>query len=302
MAPEEAAPLGDRGRPPRPFVDSHHHLWDTRSHKYSWLSDDGDTATTEWIGDYSSIRRPYLIDEFLRETSGSGLLKSVHIEASWGGRDTIAETRWVQAISNSRGFPQGIVAAVDLRAPRVESRIDRHAESPNLRGIRMTQMEDLVDGADFRRGFAALARRGLSYDLNIRYRDVGLALDLASAFPETVIAVDNMANPHSLASEYLRNWKAAMQRLAAAPNVVMKISGLGMAAHGWKAPVIRPWVLTAVDVFSPTRCMFGSNWPVDGLYSSYATVVDAVQAAISSLDADSRDLIMRRVAESVYRI
>jgi predicted TIM-barrel fold metal-dependent hydrolase len=286
----------------RPFVDSHHHLWDTTSHGYPWLSDGGDPDTTEWIGDYSSIRRPYLVDDFLRDASRSGLQKSVHIDASWGGSDAIAETRWLQAISNARGFPHAIVAAVDLRAPDAESRIDRHAESPNLRGVRMTQMGDLVAGAEFRRGFAALSRRGLSYDLNIRFGDTEHALALASAFPQTMIAIDNMANPVSLGRDYFDGWKEAMQQLATAPNVVMKISGLGMADHRWTASLIRPWVLTAVDLFSPERCMFGSNWPVDGLYSDYAKVVNAVQAAISGLDATSKESIMRSVAERVYRI
>jgi predicted TIM-barrel fold metal-dependent hydrolase len=48
--------------------------------------------------------------------------------------------------------------------------------------------------------------------------------------------------------------------------------------------------------------MFGSNWPVDGLYSSYATAIGAVRAAIADLDAESKDSIMCGVAERVYRI
>lgn len=287
---------------PRPFVDSHHHLWDPRRHLYGWLSDGGDPATTQWIGDYVSLRRPYPLEEFLLEASGSGLLKSVHIEALWGAHDTVEETRWLQGLADARGFPHAIVAAVDLRAPDAEFQIDRHAESPNLRGIRMTQMGDLVARADFRRGFAALAKRDLAYDLNIRYEDVPHALALASAFPQTMIAVDNMANPASLEFEHLRAWKTALERLAVAPNVVMKISGLGMADHAWTVSSVRAWVLTAIDIFSPTRCMFGSNWPVDGLYSSYAALMDSFRNAIADIDADGREAIMRRVAERVYRI
>jgi predicted TIM-barrel fold metal-dependent hydrolase len=287
---------------PSPLVDAHHHLWNLARHIYPWLADGGVPATTDWIGNYAAIRSSYGLRDYLTDAAGSGLIKSVHVEASWGGRESFGETAWLQSLANERGFPQAIVAAVDLRATDAQAQIERHVQSRNLRGIRMTQMGELVSRADFRRGFASVAAHGLSYDLNIRYEDVRHALALATAFPETPILVDNMANPVSLDAESFIRWRAAMRQLAAAPNVAMKISGLGMADHCWTIGRIRPWILAAVDLFEPARCMFGSNWPVDSLYGTYAELVDAFRAVISELDQVSQNAMLFGTAERLYRI
>lgn len=298
----EAVEAEGSGTRPEPLVDSHHHLWDLRQHFYSWLGPEGNPDTTAWIGDYSAIRRPYLLDEYLSDSSTTGLIKSVHVEALWGGTDSVEETRWLQAIADERGFPQAIVAAVDLCAPDAESRLDRQLAFRNVRGVRMATMGDLVSRRDFRRGFAALAERGLSYDLNIMLADAEHGLRLALAFPGTPILVDNMANPESLQGDYLARWQAAMQKLAQAPNVVMKISGLGMADHRWTEDRIRPWVGAAIAIFSPERCMFGSNWPVDRLYGSYDSLVRVLRSVTSDLGESERQALFRTTAERCYRI
>ncbi len=283
------------------IVDSHHHLWDLGRHRYPWLESPGDPGTTSWIGDYAPIRRTFSIDEFLTHAVPCGIVKSVHVEAIWGG-DPVEETRWVQSVADRHGFPQAIVAAVDLRAPDAATQLDRHLESRNMRGVRMSQLSGLISGRDFRRGFAALAERGLSYDLNIRFEVASEALRLAEAFPQTPILVDNMANPVTLEAGYLAKWSAAMKQLARAPNVVMKVSGLGMADHRWTEASIRPWIRAALEVFGPARCMFGSNWPVDSLYSGYRALVDATRSIVGDLSAAQQLDFFAATAERCYRI
>jgi predicted TIM-barrel fold metal-dependent hydrolase len=166
----------------------------------------------------------------------------------------------------------------------------------------MAEMPDLISGAEFRRGFAALRRRGLSYDLNIAWRDAGEALDLARSSPETPIVVDNMANPSNLDWDLLVEWRRQMRRLAEAPNVTMKISGLGMADHSWTLDRIRPWVLEAIDIFGPSRCMYGTNWPVDSLYGSYRDLVSAYTTIVDAFTEAERNALFAETARRVYRI
>jgi predicted TIM-barrel fold metal-dependent hydrolase len=166
----------------------------------------------------------------------------------------------------------------------------------------MTEMGPLASQPDFRRGFAALAERGLSYDLNIRWRDVPHAVALARAFPAATILIDNMGNPAGLGASELEAWIPAMRRLAALPNVAMKISGLGMADHRWTVASVRPWVTAAIDLFSPDRCMFGSNWPVDSLYGSFPTLVAAFRELTVGLSAAERETIFSGTAARCYRI
>jgi predicted TIM-barrel fold metal-dependent hydrolase len=286
---------------PVPFVDTHHHLWDLSQHRYGWLEGDGLADTTAWIGDYSSIRRSYLVEDYLSDAADGGLVKSVHIEAVWG-EDPVAETRWVQEVADRSGFPHGIVAFCDLRSENAGLELDMHCESPRVRGIRMTQLEGLLSDPAFHRGFSALARRGLSYDINVRWSRADLGLDLARAFPNVAILVGNMANPASLGAEEFASWRRGMRMLAQAPNVAIKICGLGMTDHTWTVERIRPWVLEAISIFGPERCMFGTNWPVDRLYSSYRDLVDAYRAITAAFSLGERLQLFVRNAEKFYRI
>jgi predicted TIM-barrel fold metal-dependent hydrolase len=283
------------------LVDAHHHLWDLDLPGYDWLRGGGVSATSAWIGDYTGIRRSFLLEDYLRDASGAGLAKSVHVEAARGPDHSLDETRWLQAIADERGFPHAIVAAVDLASPNAKAELDEHLRYPNVRGIRTIRMGGFAD-RDFRHGFARLAERGLSFDANLRLEQASELRDLATAFAETVIVIDNMANPLNLGQPYLDLWRAAMEPVAAAPNVAMKISGLGMAEHDWTIHSIRPWVLAALDLFSPARCMFGTNWPVDRLYGSLPTLVNSVRSIVAEVSETAPADVFEATAERCYRL
>ena len=93
-----------------------------------------------------------------------------------------------------------------------------------------------------------------------------------------------------------------MATLAEAPNVACKISGLGMTDHSWTTESIRPWVLACIEVFGVERCMFGSNWPVDSLYSSYRTMLDAYREITADFSAEERAALFQTNAERYYRV
>lgn len=285
-----------------PFVDCHHHLWDLNAFRYPWLEGEGDAAYTAWLGDYRAIRRSYLIEDYLRDAEGSGLTKSVHIESGWTGPDLAGETRWLQGLAERFGFPNGIVAGIDLRAADAEQQLDHHAESPNFRGVRMRQMEGLVEDPEFLRGFHSLSARGLTYDLNTRVPHTGECMELARRFPDTVILICNTGNPMERGDGYFQEWRKEMAELAAFPNVVVKISGLGMSDHKWTVESIRRWVLTAIDLFGPSRSMFASNWPADGLYGSYRHTIDAYHMLTVNYSLSERIAMFSGNAERFYRI
>lgn len=296
----EMEPTASPGAPLR-FIDSHHHLWDLSAHTYDWLSGEGSPETTAWIGDYSAIRTTYRVGNLLTDTAGLGLARSVHVEATWSG-DPVEETRWLQSVSIQWGFPSAAVVAVDLCAPDAASQLDRHLAYPVTRGVRMSRMGDLVSQANFRRGFAALAKRGLSYDVNIHYEDAEHVLRLAADFPDTHLVIDNMANPPSLEAGVLWEWRRSMALLARAPNAYLKVSGLGMADHHWTQARIRPWVESAFDLFTPRRCMFGSNWPVDRLYGSYRRLFFALCELLAGFSESERNAFFWSTAQEFYRL
>jgi predicted TIM-barrel fold metal-dependent hydrolase len=75
-----------------------------------------------------------------------------------------------------------------------------------------------------------------------------------------------------------------------------------MFDHSWVAESIRPYVDDVLDAFGVERCMFGSNFPVDKLYSSYAELVRAMELLTSTLSPGERQAFFHDNAVRVYRI
>ena len=285
----------------QPFVDSHHHLWDMSKGFYHWLEEE-EPAETEVVGDYSAIRRSYVIEDLLADFEGSDVVKSVHIQAEYGGDDQVWETAWLQSVADEHGYPHAIVAKTDLAAGGARGELERHAEHANMRGVRnFVQGDDLL-APEFRRGLQALSDLGMLYDLNSTWEGMEGARRAAEHFGDLQFILGHCGVPMERTPEYFDSWRAGMATLAGAPNVACKISGLGMTDHSWTVESIRPWVLACIEAFGVERCMFGSNWPVDSLYSSYRAVVEAYSELTADFSAEERDALFRRNAERYYRI
>lgn len=284
-----------------PFVDSHHHLWDMSAGHYHWLEEE-EPEETAVVGDYSAIRRSYLIEDLLADFEGCDVIKSVHVQAEYGGDDQVWETAWLQQVADAHGYPHAIVAKTDLASPGARAELERHGEHANMRGVRnFVQGEDLLT-PEFRRGLKALSDLGFSYDLNSTHEGMGEARQAAELCGDLQFILGHCGVPMERTPEYFDAWRAGMATLAGAPNVACKISGLGMTDHSWTTGSIRPWVLACVETFGVERCMFGSNWPVDSLYSPYRTVVEAYREITADFTADERSALFRRNAERYYKV
>ena len=176
-----------------PIIDAHHHLWDLESGRYSWLTDGPREVV---FGSTEPLIRDYLVANYLADMASIDLVKSVHIQASFF-EDPVAETRWLQGIADENGFPHGIVAYALLEEPDAEGVLEAHCAHANMRGIRQIlswhknptwtfhERSDLMQDAAWRRGFGLLRRYNLSFDMMIYSGQLGDALDLARAFPDT---------------------------------------------------------------------------------------------------------------------
>ena len=132
--------------------------------------------------------------------------------------------------------------------------------------------------------------------------ELGKMLDLAKAFPDVQVCVDHCAIPEQRDLEYQKFWRKAVGELAVAPNVTMKISGLGMMDRRWTIDSIRPYVLGCIDAFGPSRVVFGTNWPVDRRFSSYPDVVNAYATIIAGFTEGEQRAMFAGNAERLFRI
>jgi predicted TIM-barrel fold metal-dependent hydrolase len=285
-----------------PFVDTHFHLHDLKRPelRYAWLEKD---AIHGFLGNIDALKaQHYWIEDYIAEIRFSNVPKAVHVQAALGTIDPVNETAWLQAFADRTGYPQGIVAECHLADADAEAVLEGQIRFANVRGIRdFGKGRYLVDPA-WRAGFKFLERHKLVACIDTRIQFFDDLLDLAAAFPNIRICVDHCAIPEARDDAYFRRWSAAMRRLAGADNVVMKISGLGMMDRLWTADSLRPWVLGSIEAFGTDRVVFGTNWPVDRMFSSYPDLINAYAMIISGFTRDEQLAMFSRNAEELFRI
>lgn len=294
------------------LVDAHQHFQDIEKHYYPWLCDVGRPAQLE--GDLTPIRRNYLPVDYLDDLKPVRLVKSVHVQNGWDPLDSVGETRWLQGLADQDGFPHAIVAFANLAAPDVAAILEAHCAFPNVRGIRqilnwhhdpslrIAPQADLMDDSSWRRGFGLLSRYGLSFDLQIYWPQMSAAWRLAKSYPDTLMILNHFGMPIDRSPEGISSWAAALAQLAQAPNVMIKISGLGLGHPNWTVQDTAPLLQRAIDIFGVDRAMFGTNLPVDRLFSKAEQIFSAYDAALKNFTSEEREALLQLNAESAYRI
>lgn len=284
------------------FIDTHVHFNDSKHANlhWDWLAPE---ATHPILGDIDGIKHErYSVDEFEAETRFSNVTKVVHVQADIGSPDPVDETAWLQQLADETGVPQGIVADAPLQSLDAESVLERHVHFANVRGIRDFGEGDYLHDPAFERGYALLEKYDLVFDLDTTWEKMPAAKRLAQRHEATTLVVDHCGFPRARDDEYFAAWKQAIHDLAEANNVIMKISGLGMFDPRWTVDSFRPWILECIEAFGAQRCVFGTNWFVDRLYSSYPDLIDAYRQIIKDFSHDEQVAMFSANAERVFRI
>jgi predicted TIM-barrel fold metal-dependent hydrolase len=290
------------------IVDGHHHIW--RQADLPWLVG---PMQPRIFGAYEPIRRDYPIREYLDDLAGNGVVKSVYVQTNWAPERYEDEAAWVQRTVGETGWPHAIVAYADFSVEDVRPQLDRLGRYPLLRGVRMqlhwhdnplyrfAKRADLCADPTLRRNIARLADYGWVFELQVFAPQMGDAAGLAEACPEVTFVLQHAGMLEDLSPAGRAAWRAGMARLAACPNVVCKLSGLGTFIHRNDPAHIAGIVTDALVTFGADRCLFGSNFPIEKLWTNYHDLVEAYLGAVK-LDPSYRDAIMRDTAMRVYRL
>jgi len=295
-----------------PIVDAHQHFWDLARNRHAWLQDE--PLIDFRYGDYSALPRRYLPVHYRTDAGTHRVVKTVYVEAEWNPSDPIGETRWVSELAAQHGIPNAIVAQAWLDRDDVADVLAGQAANPLVRGIRhkpraAATPQAVVRGAPgsmgdarWRAGYALLERHGLHFELQTPWWHLAEAAELADAFPRTTIVLNHTGLPADRSAAGLAGWRAALRPFAERPNVVLKISGLGLPGRPWSIADNAPVVREAIALFGAHRCMLASNFPVDSLIASFDTIYSGFKAIIADLPAAERKALLHDNAERTYRM
>ena len=292
-----------------PIVDAHQHFWDPRVNYYPWLCDEPPIPFR--YGDYRAIPRPYLPADYFADARPHDVVKTVYVETEWDPRDPVGEMRYVAQLRRDTGFPTVAVAQARLDRADAGAVLEQQAAFPFVRSIRHKPRANRspADGAPggmtdakWRAGFALLARNRLRFDLQTPWWHLAEAAQLAQDFPATQIVLNHTGLPADRSAEGIAAWRKHMATLAQCPNVAVKISGLGLPGRPWKVEANREIVLTTIELFGPDRCMFASNFPVDGLCATFDAIYAGFRTIVSALSADEQRKLFHDNALRIYGI
>jgi predicted TIM-barrel fold metal-dependent hydrolase len=291
------------------IIDAHHHIW--RKNDLPWLRDEPQPRI---FGEYASIRRDYPIEEYLADIQAQHVEKSVYVQTNWTPSDGVKEVAWVQSVADRSTHLNAIVGYADLGSPKVEETLAQQRQFTRFRGIRQqlhwhtnsqyrfASRPDLMNDSGWRRGFSLLEKFGLIFELQIFANQMSDGVALAAAFPGIKIVLEHAGMLEDRSREGWERWREGMRQLAKERNIYVKLSGLGTFERTCSKELMRPVILETVEMFGPNRCMFGSNFPIEKIWTSYAELLAAYQSVLADFSLQERNEIMGNTAATVYSL
>lgn len=273
------------------IIDTHQHFWKYNSTDFGWVTDD-----------MQVLRKDYLPDELEVILKNNQVNGCIAVQAD----QSETETNFLLELAASNSFISGVVGWIDLRNPFLDERLQHYNQFPKLKGFRhILQSEEpafmLQD--DFLNGINLLQKYNFTYDILIYPKHLAAALELAKQFPQQSFVIDHMAKPNVNHKE-IHEWEKGIRAISNCTNVYCKLSGLVTEANWqtWTNQDLLPYINIIVQAFGIDRIMFGSDWPVCLLASSYDRWLSVVKDFFSEYTIADQEKIFSQNAINFYHL
>lgn len=287
----------------RDVVDTHVHFFDRDSQgTEDWWPFLDATQGGLLAGVHAVLGSCFTADEIYGRSELVEHGTFVHVEAAHGAPDPVQETAWLAGLRRHTGAPDAAVVRVGLEGTDYMTILERHLEFEFVKGVRDLGKSALFTDENYVSRVAALGRLGLVFEVFVTHRRFVALERLAWASLETTIVLEHFGLPPRPADDEFSLWSSSLKQVARAPNVMLKLSGLGLVARDWTGPEALAVLHEAFDAFGVERCMFGSNYPIDMISRPYDDALRAVTQALSAGSVSERQHVLANAARQVYRL
>ncbi len=272
-------------------IDAHQHFWSLARGDYGWLTPEMEPIYRDFL---PADLRPLLAE--------AGIDGTILVQAA----PTVAETEFMLGLAREEPFIRGVVGWVDFEAPSASDDIARLSRQPALVGLR-PMIQDIADdgwmlGEGLVATFDALIDADLTFDALTLPRHLPALRELLARHPNMRTVIDHGSKP-LIRDGIMDGWDQDMAALASETSAFCKLSGLVTEAHAdWTVDDLRPYVEHLLDTFGPDRLVWGSDWPVCTLASSYGRWVEVAGELLSGLAEDETSAILGGNAARAYRM
>lgn len=274
------------------MIDSHHHLWRYSKEDYPWIPDD------------SPLAQDQLIPELETVTSAADVTGTVVVQA----RQVVEESDFLLSLADQTDRIKTVVGWVPLINKNVSDHLERLSLHPKFKAVRHVLQEEPDEyflRANFHRGLSMLPAYGLSYDLLIFQRQLPVAIQLVDRQPKLPIVLNHIAKPEARNGRIEPAWREGMKELAKRENLIgVKFSALltEFPKGEGDAETVAAYFHETLEIFGPEKVMFGTDWPVCLLRTSYEDWANTVRQLTEELTESEKISIRSNNAKRCYQI
>jgi predicted TIM-barrel fold metal-dependent hydrolase len=288
------------------YVDAHHHIWPATG--LPWL--DG-PMIPRIFGPYEPLQgKAYTAEEYAADASAAGFSQSVYVQANWKLEDSLKEVQWVHEQHERTGWPHAIVGSADLfDANAFETLQAQREASPLMRGTRLqlhwheheafrfASAADRATDPTLNANIARLTELDYVFELQVFPTQLQFATQRVAAHPNVTFVLIHAGMP--IEGE---PWRDALTELSHHPNVNVKLSGQGTFINRVDPARIAEVTKVVLDTFGAGRAMFGSNFPIESLWTDFSSLIGAWLGVLAEYPDEMRQDVLGRTARRVYRL
>jgi len=270
-------------------IDAHQHFWALERGDYGWLKPELKLLYKDFA--------PADLQPLLKSQKIDG---TILVQAA----PTLAETHYMLELASANDFINGVVGWVDFESEDAPNTIAELASVLKLVGLRPMihdiENDDWMLGEQLGPAFDAIIKHNLVFDALTFPRHLDRLKQLLARYPELKVVIDHGSKP-DIESAHFDDWAEQMAGIAASSSASVKLSGLVTeAGNNWSVQSLKPYVDHLLAVFGPQRVIWGSDWPVCLLASSYQRWCEATDELLSEQSITDKAAILGGNASSVY--
>ena len=271
-------------------IDAHQHFWRLERNDYGWLTPE-----------LTTLYKDFKPDDLLPLLNNHHIDGTILVQAA----PTEAETQFLLRLSEQYECIKGVVGWVNFDHSDAPKHIAELAKQPKLVGIR-PMIQDIKDidwmlSPSVAKTLRSLSQHQLVFDALVKPQHLKNLKQLIEQHPDLKVVINHGAKPNIKERE-LHQWRTDLSAFRDLPNVSCKLSGLVTeASSDWQAKDLFPYIDTIFDVFGEQRVLWGSDWPVSLLASSYAKWFDIVELYLTQ-NSLSKEKVFGENTMNIYNL